>query len=138
MQIRRLSHLKLHFFVILFCFYFRLNPLFASVDMSKFDDGKVHLRVERVSTLLRKYILSFIAVIRRPNITLTSVKTLLHNDVSELEFYGDLVYTFSKDCGEKGLFFFRTIKRIVTPYKKICYNTDILRQFACMVQPTYG
>ena len=40
------SHQALHClpFCFFFFFYFRLNPIFVSVDMSKFKDESVHLR----------------------------------------------------------------------------------------------
>ena len=60
------------------------------------------------------------------------LKTLFLQGVSEqLEFYGDLVYTFRKIIGKNG-FPYHFIKIIVC-YKKIGYNIDVLRQTACLV-----
>ena len=56
------------------------------------------------------------------------LKTLLLQGLSEPEFYGDLVYKFSKIIG-KNDFRFQTICR----HNKIGDNIDVLRQTACLV-----
>ena len=53
-------------------------------------------------------------------------KTLLLQGLSELEFYGDLVYK----CRNVFPYYF---KKILVRYKKIGYNIDVLRQTACLV-----
>ena len=51
---------------------------------------------------------------------------------AEPEFYGDLVYKFSKIIGKIG--FPYHFKKIIVRYKKIGYNNiDVLRQTACLV-----
>ena len=53
------------------------------------------------------------------------LKRLLLQGLSELEFYGDLVYKFRKIIGKNDF-----------PYhfkKMIGYNIDVLRQTACLV-----
>ena len=59
------------------------------------------------------------------------LKTLLLQGLSEPEFYGDLVYKYRKIM-DKNNFPFH-FKKIIVPYKKICYNIDVLRQTACLV-----
>ena len=59
------------------------------------------------------------------------LKTLLLQDLSEHEFYGDLVYKFRKIIG-KNSFPYHS-KKIIVRYKKIGYNNDVLRQTACLV-----
>ena len=59
------------------------------------------------------------------------LKTLLLEDLSEPEFYGDLVYKFRKIIG-KNDFPYR-FKKIIVRYKKIGYNIDVFRQTACLV-----
>ena len=54
------------------------------------------------------------------------LETLLQ-DLSDPEFYGDLVYKFRNIAD-----FSEQFKKIVTRYK-ICCTMDILRQTACMV-----
>ena len=53
------------------------------------------------------------------------------NQVSEPEFYGDLVNKFRKIIGKKD--FPYQFKKIIVCYKKIGYNIDVLRQTACLV-----
>ena len=53
------------------------------------------------------------------------LKSLLHQGLSEPEFYGGLVYKFKKDFSD----LFRKIMR----YKRIGYNLNVMRQSACLV-----
>ena len=59
------------------------------------------------------------------------LKTLLLQDLSEPEFYGDLVYKFRKIIGKND--FSYHFKNIIVRYKKIGYNIHVLRQTACLV-----
>ena len=59
------------------------------------------------------------------------LKPLLHQGLSELEFYGDLVYKFKKIGGRAD--FFYQFKKIIVRYKRIGYNINIMRQSACLV-----
>ena len=59
------------------------------------------------------------------------LKTLLMQGLSEPEFYGALVYKFRKIIGKND--FPYHFKKIIVRYKKIGYNTDVLRQTACSV-----
>ena len=52
-------------------------------------------------------------------------------DLSEPEFYGDLVYEFRKIIGKND--FSYHLKEIIVRYKTIGYTIDILRQTACLV-----
>ena len=58
-------------------------------------------------------------------------KTLLHQDISEPIFYGDLVYKFKRIVGKSN--FSDQFKKIVKRYIRVGYNLDILRQSACLV-----
>ena len=58
------------------------------------------------------------------------LKTLLLLDLSEPEFYGDLVYKFRKKYRNNFAYHF---KKKIGRYKKIGYNIDVLRQTACLV-----
>ena len=84
--------------------YFKLRKAF-----SKF--------YRRHSALLEKY--SF------------SLKTLLQQDISEPEFYGDLVYRFRKIVGKSN--FSEQFRKLINRYKRIGYSLDIMRQTACLV-----
>ena len=56
------------------------------------------------------------------------LKTLLQQGISELIFYGDLVYKFKRKPNFSDQF-----KKIVKRYIRVGYNLDIMRQSACLV-----
>ena len=58
------------------------------------------------------------------------LKTLLHQGLSEPEFYGDLVYKFKKIVGRVD--FSDQFRKIIVRYKRIGYNINIMRQSACL------
>ena len=55
----------------------------------------------------------------------------VHQGLSEPEFYGDLVYKFKKIVGRAD--FSNQFKNIIVWNKRIGYNINIMRQFACLV-----
>ena len=57
------------------------------------------------------------------------LKTLLHQCLSEPEFYGDLVYKLKKNVGRDD--FSDQFRKIIVRYKRIRYNINIMRQSAC-------
>ena len=59
------------------------------------------------------------------------LKTLLHQGLSEPEFYGDLVYKFKKNLGRAD--FSDQFRKNIVRYKCIRYNINIMRQSACLV-----
>ena len=59
------------------------------------------------------------------------LKTLLHQGLSEPEFYGDLVYKFKKIVGRVDVC--DQFRKIIVRYKRIGYNINIMRQSACLV-----
>ena len=59
------------------------------------------------------------------------LKTLLHQGLSEPEFYVDLVYKFKKIVGRVD--FCDQFRKIIVRYKRIGYNINIMRQSACLV-----
>ena len=60
------------------------------------------------------------------------LKTLLHQGLSEPEFYGDLVHKFKKKIVGRADFSDQ-FKKIIVRYKRIGYNINIMRQSACLV-----
>ena len=52
------------------------------------------------------------------------LKTLLHQGLSEPEFYGDLVYKFKKIVGRAD--FSDQFRKIIVRYKRIGYNINIM------------
>ena len=59
------------------------------------------------------------------------LKTLLHQGLSEPEFYGDLVYKFKKIVGTAD--FSDQFRKFIVRYKRIGYNINIMQQSACLV-----
>ena len=59
------------------------------------------------------------------------LKSLLHQGLSEPEFYGDLVYKFKKiRCMTD---FSDQFRKNIMRYKRIGYNLNVMRQSACLV-----
>ena len=58
------------------------------------------------------------------------LKTLLHQGLSEPEFYGDLVYKFTKKKIVGRVDFSDQFRKIIVRYQRIGYNIDIMRQCA--------
>ena len=59
------------------------------------------------------------------------LKSRLKQGLSELEFYGDLVYKFRKIVGRND--FSDQFRKIIIRYKRIGYNMNVMRQTACLV-----
>ena len=69
---------------------------------------------------------------RLGTISNTKLKTLLELGLSEPEFYGDLIYKFKKLIGRND-YSFQYRKIIITRYRRIGYNLNVMRQSACLV-----
>ena len=59
------------------------------------------------------------------------LKTLLREGLSEPEFCGELVYKFKKLIGRNEFSF--QFRKIITRYRSIGYNLNVMRQSACLV-----
>ena len=59
------------------------------------------------------------------------LKSLLRQGLSEPNFYGDLVYKLKKIVGSNN--FSAQFIKIISHYKKIGYNINVLQQTACLV-----
>ena len=59
------------------------------------------------------------------------LKSLLRQGLSEPYFYGDLVYKLKKIVGSNN--FSAQFIKIISHYKKIGYNINVLQQTACLV-----
>ena len=59
------------------------------------------------------------------------LKSLLHQGLSEPDFYGDLVYKFKKIRGMTD--FSDQFRKIRMRYKRIGYNLNVMRRSACLV-----
>ena len=56
---------------------------------------------------------------------------LLREGLSEPEFYGELVYKFKKLIGTNDFSF--QFRKIITRYRRIGYNLNVMRQSSCLV-----
>ena len=59
------------------------------------------------------------------------LKSLLHQGLSELEFYGDLVYKFKEIGGRTD--FSGQFRKVVVRYKRVGCGLNVVRQSACLV-----
>ena len=59
------------------------------------------------------------------------LKPLLHQGLSEPEFYGDLVYKFQKNEGRAD--FSDQLRKIMVRHKRIGYNINMMQQSACLM-----
>ena len=62
---------------------------------------------------------------------LSTRQVLQVEGLSEPEFYGDLVYKFKKLIGSNDFSF--QFRKIITRYRRIGYNLNVMRQSACLV-----
>ena len=56
--------------------------------------------------------------------------SLVHQGLSEPEFYGDLVYKFKKIMGSTD--FSDQFRKVMIRHKRICYNLNVMQQSACL------
>ena len=59
------------------------------------------------------------------------IKFLLHQGLSELEFYDDLVNKFKKTMGR--IDFSDQFRKLIISHKRIGYDLNAMRQSACLV-----
>ena len=59
------------------------------------------------------------------------LKSLLCQELSEPEFYGNLVYKLKKIVGSHN--FSAQFIKVISHYEKIGYNINVLQQTACLV-----
>ena len=59
------------------------------------------------------------------------IKSLLHQGLSEPEFYGDLVYKSKKIMGRT--YFPDQFRKIIIHHKRTGYDLNVMRQSACFV-----
>ena len=62
--------------------------------------------------------------------SMLDLKKLLHQGLSEPEFYGDLVYKFKQIVGSAD--FSDQFRKNILCYKRIGYNINIMRQSVCL------
>ena len=59
------------------------------------------------------------------------ITALLQQDISEQEFYGDLVYRFRNIMGKSN--FSEQFRKLINHYKRISHSLNIMRQTAFLV-----
>ena len=115
--------------------------LMEYISLSSYDLHKFWMKQSRIICILSHHeILVPIGLDVKVNLTrhwiLKSIhsvglKSLLHQGLSEPEFYGDLVYKFKKIRGMTD--FSDQFRKIIMRYKRIGYNLNVMRQSACLV-----
>ena len=85
-------------------------------------------RYHKLRKTFSKFYRRHYELISKYNVGLT---TLLSEGLSEPEFYGDLVYKFKKLIGSNDFSF--QFRKIITRYRRIGYNLNVMRQSACLV-----
>ena len=101
-----------HFLTVLFNIHEYANEIFFIEDQ-----------------VINKFIIRYYdELISKYNVGL---KMLLGEGLSEPEFYGDLVFKFKKLIGRKDFSF--QFRKIITRYRCIGYNLNVMRQSACLV-----
>ena len=63
--------------------------------------------------------------------SITGLKSLLKQGLSESEIYSDLVYKFKKIVGRTD--FYDHFRKIIINYKGIGYNMNVMQHTACLV-----
>ena len=86
-------------------------------------------RYFKLHKIFSKFYRRHSALVEKYNVGL---KTLLQQDISEPEFYRDLVYRFRKKNVEK-FNFSEQFRKLINRYKRIGYRLDIMRKNACLV-----
>ena len=74
------------------------------------------------------HLLAFIVLLLSKDLTIIFI---LSEGLSEPEFYGDLVYKFKKLKGINDFSF--QFRKIITHYRRIGYNLNVMRQSACLI-----
>ena len=85
-------------------------------------------RYHKLRKVFFKFYRRHYALISKVNVGLKSV---LHQGLSETEFYDDLVYKFKKIMGRT--YFSDQFRKIIIRQKRISYDLNVMRQSACLV-----
>ena len=111
--------------VMKFCIHIDINARNKSLTAKLLQQG---YRYHKLRKTFSKFYRRHYELVSKFNVGL---KTLLHQGLSEPEFYGDLVYKFKKIVGRVD--FSDQFRKIIVRYKRIGYNANIMRQSACLV-----
>ena len=103
---------------------FSYSSTFGATSFIKFQGYRYHKLRKTFSKFYRRHY----ELISKYNVGL---KTLLSEGLSEPEFYGDLVYKLKKLKGIND--FSLQFGKIISRYRRIGYNLNVMRQSACLV-----
>ena len=96
--------------------------------LEKMFNGQQGYRYHELRKPFSKFYRRHYEMISKYNVGL---KTLLVEGLSEPEFYGDFAYKLKKLIARKDIFF--QFRKIITRYRRIGYNLNVIRQSACLV-----
>ena len=108
--------------------YIQAADELSQVNWSLIGIGIISYRYHKLRKAFSKFYRRHYELISKFNVGL---KSLLHQGLSEPEFYGDLVYKFKKIRGMTD--FSDQFRKIIIRYKRIGYNLNVMRQSACLV-----
>ena len=103
-----------------------MNPFFSNSKAVSLKPTLLYTKV--INTWDRYFFVKLYELISKYYVGL---KTLSSEGLSEPEFYGDLVYKFKKLIGINDFSF--QFRKIITRYRRIGYNLNVMRQSACLV-----
>ena len=101
----------------------QIYPSELQLNKANISDTEAPLKIY-ISLLHRRHY----ELISKYNVGL---KTLLSEGLSEPEFYGDVFYKFRKLIGSNDFSF--QFRKIITRYRRIRYDLNVMRQSACLV-----
>ena len=88
-------------------------------------------RYNKLGKTFSKFYRRYYELISKFQVGLKSLLRLLRQGLSQPDFYGDLVYRLKKIGGSNN--FSAQFIKIISHYKKIGYNINVLQQTACLV-----
>ena len=103
----------------------KLFPIQRNICFRCFKQG---YRYHKLRKTFSKFYRRYYDLISKSQVGL---KSLLRQGLSEPDFYGDLVYKLKKIVGSNN--FSAQFIKIISHYKKIGYNINVLQQTACLV-----
>ena len=124
-QKRKIYYIKIKVIALIINFRRNFNARNKCLTAKLLQQG---YRYHKLRKTFSKFYRRHYELISKYNVGL---KTLLSEGLSEPEFYGDLVYKFKKLKGINDFSF--QFRKIITRYRRIGYNLNVMRQSACLV-----
>ena len=92
-----------------------------------FNAHNKYLTAKLLKQAFSKFYRRYYELISKFNVGL---KSLLHQGISQPEFYGDLVHVYTNS---KRLWVEKSVSKIIICHKRIGYDLNVVRQSACLV-----